>query len=417
MFTGKRFLRLDNCGAVNSFASLELCCKRNSSINRSNRFGLKYELSSQGMQKSRQNNRFAGVSSSGARKRGQNSGDVRSRSSFESRDDSTYKNLFGVRGNKNDWRDWDREYKSRAYDRRNRVPRFENKTGSSRAQEALKLVILNVGRANSRYQVNFRNLDGKLETLHLLEISNSLDLTEQGISCSGGAVDMQLPIVKIIPAKEMLQKYLDEVAAQVEKKLLASGSLHAKKVVENRLKAERKKSAAKIVNLLWNISVGDFENQKTKEIEKRITTGERFSIIVGHKSSLAKRRRQLKEVEGLVGLEVVEETQKSSLDHLDDEDYEFELKKRERLFERIELILVEHRCKNSISGSLETQMFLSVHPIKATVQEPPKQEKEIHSAKELRRMKRMEKLKSQQPAQTLEVNDDDPDAMYLFKIE
>lgn len=298
---------------------------------------------------------------------------------------------------------------------RHRAPmRFENHTGSAKAQEALKQMILKVYEANTGFKVNYRNSEGKLELVHLLQITNNLDLNEEGISILNSLFDVNLPIIKKISAKVMLQLYSDELAAQVEDRLLASGSAHAKKVVDSRLKVERKKSAIKMVNLAWTISISDMQNQKRKEIEKRIMAGEKFSIVIGEKSSISKRKKMLKEVgEENEDLEGVEEVYSSGLNHLNDEEYELEIQKRERLFETVESILAEHRCRNNVSGSLERQMFVTVEPIKVVSQEPEKlNKKEELSAKELRRLRRLEKAKGSEPGSSGE----DLDAMYLFKI-
>lgn len=293
--------------------------------------------------------------------------------------------------------------------------RFENRTGSAKAQEALKQMILRVYEANTGFKVNYRNPEGKLELIHLLQITNELDLNEEGISVRNSGSDANLPIVSKIPAKVMLQLYSDELAAKVEDRLLASGSAHAQKVVDSRLKVERKKSATKMVNLAWTISISDMQKQKRKEIEKRISAGERFTIIMGDKASISKRKKQLKDLgDENEGTDAAEEEYSSGLNHLDDEEYELEIKKRERLFETVESILAEHRCRNSISGSLERQMFVSVEPIKVTTQDQVKlKKKEELSPKELRRLKRLEKAKGADSGN----NGDDLDAMYLFKID
>lgn len=299
-------------------------------------------------------------------------------------------------------------------DRHNPSMRFENRTGSAKAQEALKQMILKVYEANTGFKVNYRNSEGKLELIHLLQITNNLDLNEEGISILNSLFDVNLPIIKKIPAKAMLQLYSDELAAQVEGRLLASGSAHAQKVVDSRLKVERKKSAAKMVNLAWTISISDMQNQKRKEIEKRILAGDKFSIVMGDKASISKRKRLLKEVEESEDTEGAEEVFSSGLNHLDDEEYELEIQKRERLFETVESILAEHRCRNNVSGSLERQMFVTVEPIKVVAQEPAKLKKrEELSAKELRRLKRLEKAKGSESGNSGE----DLDAMYLFKID
>lgn len=294
--------------------------------------------------------------------------------------------------------------------------RFENKTGSAKAQEALKQIILKVYEANTGFKVNLRDEEGKLVSVHLLEVTNKLNLSEEGISVLNSHFDVNLPIIKKVPAKEMLQLYSDELAAQIEVKLLASGSAHAKKVVNNRLKVERKKSALKMVTLAWSISVSDLNVQKRKEIEKRIVAGEKFSIIIGDKSTKFRRRALLQEAEEETDVDEVNETQNSSgLNHLNDEEYELEIAKRERVFDSVELILANHRCKNSVSGSLEKQMTINVEPIKVVQQESATvvPNKEILTPKEARRLKRLEKAREAESGSSSV----DPDAMYLFKIQ
>lgn len=302
--------------------------------------------------------------------------------------------------------------------RQRELHRFDNDTGTERTRLALKLVIDKVMAAQTNYQVNFRDESGKLSSQHLYKICNRLDMDQEGLAYIGIQAELGLPMVKKVTAKEMLQSYSDDLAAEVEKQLLASGSSRAQKVLRNRLNAEKRKSATKVVNLAWAISISDLQHQKKKEIEKRIANGEKFSIVVGDKATAAKIRKTGRDTEeDLEELETMDSprNRRNNLKNLDDELYELEMQKRERLLENLDQILEELNCKTTIFGSIDKQIFVNVEPVGGT--EPAISESTANeqlSAKEQRRLKRMEKSTgSQKPA----AQEFDPDAMYLFKIE
>lgn len=305
--------------------------------------------------------------------------------------------------------------------------RFENFTGSSRAQEALKQIILRVNEANTGCRVNLRDESGKLVAKHLLQITNALDLKEEGLALINIQADADLPLVKKVSVKDMIQLYSDKLAAEIEEQLIASGNARAQRVVQNRLKVERKKSAAKIVNLAWAISISDMQNQKKKEIEKRIVSGEKFSINIGGKALNFKQRKLGKTLDEVLEENGDEDSElvspQSDLTQLNDEDYELEIRKRERVFATVELILAEHRCRTSVVGSLEKQMYVNVEPIISTEQSSTKDnskttQSEQLSPKELRKLKRLEKAKGTDNTKSSAAESEgNPDDMYLFKIE
>lgn len=307
-----------------------------------------------------------------------------------------------------------------SWSRQRETHRFENDTGTERTRLALKLVIEKVIAAQTNYQVNFREESGKLISQHLYKICNRLDLDQEGLAYIGIQAELGLPMVKRVTSKEMLQVYSDELAAEVEKQLLASGSSRAQKVLRNRLNAEKRKSAAKVVNLAWAISMSDLQHQKRNEIEKRIANGEKFSIVVGDKATAAKIRKTGRDSEDdLEELETIETPRgrKNSLKNLDEELYELEMQKRERLLEQLDVILEEMKCKTSIFGSIDKQIFVNVEPVGGTElagkSESSKTNEQL-SAKEQRRLKRMEKNADNQKPKAEEF---DPDTLYLFKIE
>lgn len=290
----------------------------------------------------------------------------------------------------------------------NRTMRFENQTGSARTQQALREIILKVKQASPRFQVTLRDENGKLSNVHLLKVTNALDLRKEGLKLIDTHSTSGLPMVTKVPAKDMLQAHSDALAAQVEEKLLASGNARAQKVLRNRLHVHRKKSAVKIVNLAWAISSSDLQNQKRKEIEKRIGSGERFTIVLGDKSGRRNINRVLEE-DAELSAEPEVPVHSSLLSFGEEND--LELQKRQKVLANVEMILAELRCKKSLSGHLERQIFVDVEPIVQQDKTESKQKMEQLSSKK-RRLARMEKS-----AESHRNEDVDPDALYLFKIE
>ncbi|RKP32607.1 hypothetical protein METBISCDRAFT_21294 [Metschnikowia bicuspidata] len=407
-------------GAKQSPGSLALLISENGQAPKTNRFSLKYGSLSDSASKLRQDGGNSVASSLGGAKDGKNRQcgrnawphkdfDKNSHTSGDSSKKSTQSQdqVFGK--NPHVSRAFNKDHMLRDKGR-NRTMRFENQTGSARTQQALREIILKVKQASPRFQVTLRDENGKLSNVHLLEVTNALDLREEGLKLIDTHSTSGLPMVTKVPAKDMLQAYSDALAAQVEEQLLASGNARAQKVLRNRLLMHRKKSAVKMVNLAWAISSSDLQNQKRKEIEKRIGSGERFTIVLGDKSGRLNINRELEDDAELSAEPEV--PVRSSLLSFSEEKYDLELQKRQKVLANVEMILAELRCKKSLSGHLERQIFVDVEPIVQQDKTESKQKKEQLSSKEQRWLARMEKS-----AESHRKEDVDPDALYQFKIE
>ncbi|CAN3365053.1 hypothetical protein DICA1_C04126 [Diutina catenulata] len=256
-----------------------------------------------------------------------------------------------------------------------RRPRFEFTTGTEQQKEALKWIVGRVHELKTEYKVDFLE-QGQIKRRDFVGIANSVDLKQNGVQL---IVKDGFPLIKLVKPEEMLRTYSDHLAAVREQELLQQGNSKMLKIVQNRMKQERKKSAQKQVTMKWSISVSDLKAQKRNELVSRVEKGEPFIV------ELSSRRNQ---------------------EAYDEEAWVIELKKRELVFDTLEGILTELPCSFEFDqGTLEGKLSLKVAPT-----QQPKQAKKVEEAP-----KKQKKVKSAKPVQKKQ--EEDLDAMYSFKLE
>ncbi|KAG2731449.1 hypothetical protein G9P44_005865 [Scheffersomyces stipitis] len=298
-----------------------------------------------------------------------------------------------------------------------RVVRFEFKTGSDQAQAALKSIIAKVHALSTNYKIKFIDpVSGEVKLSNLVDIANSTDLREAGLQllpCKEG----DLPSIKKVSTREMLKLYSDELAAEKEKALLQSGSVAAQRALNQRLKSERKKSAAKLLNIFWNISLGDLKNQKKTELANRLCKGETFTIYLKRKG------REVATPEG----EGDEESEtlnmydiRRSLAH-DEDALNIETQRRELISQQLFCILDEMPCTYEIEGQKENKLKVTVSPRQDAVKQSisPSSEECTLSAKDLKKQRQLQKQKEREELLKLkkQEKEDNLDSLYSFKIE
>lgn len=277
---------------------------------------------------------------------------------------------------------------------------FEFNTGSIQAQTALKDLIIQVKQTTPLFTVKFVN-QGKLESTHLVDICNSLDLTKSGLLL---IKNDEGPMVKTVKVEDMITNFTDKLALQKEQELLDKGSRTAHKVINQRLRLEKKKSALKVLNIFWKISQADLANQKRFEIERRLQKGERFTIFLKSKGREASKEAQeaSKEAEEVQDEEDTEE----KLDKLDTAELSIELQRRDMIFKALIEILDEMPCTYKVEGKIDGRMSIVMVPEVETVKEVKKVK-----VKELKEVKiKKEKVKKV-------VKESDLDSLYDLKIE
>lgn len=303
-----------------------------------------------------------------------------------------------------------------------RVVKFAFNTGSEQAQNALKSLISKVRLTNPGYNVTYVDpATNKLSQKLLVDISNGLDLKVHGLQLIPAAQEGGLALVKVVKVHEMMKIYSDELALLKEQELLQRGSKVAQRVVNQRLKAEKKKSAAKLLNIFWKISVGDLKNQKRGEIERRLAKNERFVLYL--KSKFWRNREVSEEEEGDEDAEEGEEPTTHASDNIrylkqfrDEDALELELKRREMIYNALTAILDDLPCTYKVEGKLETKFAFHIVPKEEAVLAPVVNEDEEVSAKEARKLKKASKQKEKSKhSNTKKV--DDLDSLYLFKLD
>lgn len=302
-----------------------------------------------------------------------------------------------------------------------RVVKFEFNSGSEQAQNALKSLISKVRLGNTGYNVTYVDpATNKLGQKLLVDICNGLDLKVQGFQLIPATQEGSLPIIKVVKIDEMMKIYSDELALMKEQELLQRGSKVAQKVVNQRLKAEKKKSAAKLLNIFWKISVGDLKNQKRAEIQRRLAKGEKFVIYLKSKYW---RNREVTEEED-EDAEDGEETSMHTSDNIrflkqyrDEDALEMELKRREMIFEALTAIIDDLPCTYKTEGKLETKFAFNIIPKEEAIIAPEITDDEV-SAKEARKQKKASKQKELEKSKQSNIKkDDDLDSLYLFKLD
>ena len=300
--------------------------------------------------------------------------------------------------------------------------RFQISTGSDQAQNALKDLISKVHMVSKSYKVKFVNpQNNKLEQKHLVEIVNELDLAEKGLFMVAPSKEGDLPLIKTNKVFEMIKHYTTELAAQREKELLEKGSIAAQKAIRQRDRAEKKKSATKILTLSWKISLSDLNNQKKMEIKRRMNKGEKFILYIGDKRSLYSARKSVDKeggiVENMKDTSTTNEEQGEVVNINDPSDVDFEIKRRHMIVEELQNILEECECQFDISGHIDSRIMVACAPL-VTATKPNEAKLEEDSSKELKKQKKLMKLKKlEEKKQKKTEDEEDLDSMYLFKIE
>lgn len=299
--------------------------------------------------------------------------------------------------------------------KRPRIVTFEIRTGSDKAQTALKQVITNVHKISSSYKVNHVDpTTSKLNQVHLADVVNNLDLGVNGLLLIAPKQPGELPLVRTISVMDMVKSYSDELAALKEKELLQLGSTRAQRSIGQRMQAEKKKSATKIIAIAWSISASDLMNQKKNEIQNRIKKGEKFSVYIGERQSLYNARKSLEKENGVLNQL---DTSGFNWGKMSEDALAVEMKKREMIFQKLEELLSEFECKFETSGSLDARMMVNVTP-KATPKSEKRDDEEAPSAKELKRIRKAEKARElAEKAKQKATDADDLDSLYQFKIE
>lgn len=288
--------------------------------------------------------------------------------------------------------------------------KFRFDSGSEKAKDALKDLIKRVHGYGTNYQVNLVDpQSNKLKKTHLVEVANSTDLSSDGFLVVGPLSPGELPLVKVIKVQEMLKDYSNRLALAKEQELLQLGSYVAKRVINKRMQAEKKKSATKMLALSWSISVSDLMHQKKNEIMKRATNNEKFVVFVGEKESLYGARNSVEKEDGLASQLG---TSRTKWDRMDEDQLAIEMKKREMIFGKLEELLVECECKYEVSGTLDARMMLNVSPKPSTAKADEKGP-EV-TARELKRERKAARSKAEPPKK--KVDEDDLDSLYLIKI-
>lgn len=294
---------------------------------------------------------------------------------------------------------------------RTRTVKFNFDTGSEKAKSALKEIITKVQKLGTSYKVNFVSPESnRLTEMHLVDIVNTTDLNKLGLLVIEPKIEGELPLIRLIDVKDMVKEYSDRLAALKEKELLDLGSFAAQRAMNQRIQAEKKKNATKILTLSWSISVSDLVNQKKNEIMKRINKGDKFIIFVGEKSSLYSARNSSDKEDSILKQL---DTSRTKWDRMDEDALTLELKKRELLVEKLSEILVESDSKYEVSGSPDARMTFNVSPkakVTGDAEEVDLSPRELKRAKKLGREKEKEKPQAR-------INDDDLDSLYLFKID
>lgn len=317
----------------------------------------------------------------------------------------------------------DRHPKPKHDDRRNqngprpqrRVLRFKFESGTPQAQDAVKDLIVSIHGLSSSYKVNYLNPENQqLERKFLHDIVNNTNFSQSGITFIHPSGADTLPIVKLCEVQQMITSYSRKLAQKKERELLNLGSTAAIRAANQRLKAEKKKSATKVMTMSWSISPGDLTNQKRSEIVKRLNKNESFIIYIGERSSLNSVKRSADKLDGV--LNTMSETdegenlyQESTYD-VDDGEFNLELKKKELVVENLKEILEECQCQYDITGNIHSRLAIkcSASPNRKT------ETSVVPNGKELRKQKKLKKVK-EEPKKT--VSEDDLDSLYLFKIE
>lgn len=290
---------------------------------------------------------------------------------------------------------------------------FRMSSGTVQAQNAVRHLIRKVHGCSPHYKVKFVDPQtGKLDQRNLASIVNNMDFHEQGLYVVPAANNSDLPLVKINKTHEMIKMYSDELAAQREKELLSRGSIAAQKALRQRDKAEKKKSAAKVLNVSWNIGLGDLAKQKKDEIQRRLAKGDRLTIEVGNRRQAVRFNFDEEHAQ-----DDEENTQSKNVNDDTCSDYDFEMRRREMIIEEICKISEESNCAFETYGSIKSKIAVICTP-RFNAQSTKRDDSTETSERELRKQEKS-KLNQKQKEKNSKPNkqESDLDAMYNFKIE
>lgn len=290
---------------------------------------------------------------------------------------------------------------------------FRVSNGTEQAQNAVRHLIRKVHACSPHYKVKFVDPQtGKLEQGNLASIINNMNFHEQGLYMVSSATNNDFPLVKINKTHEMIKMYSDDLAAQREKELLSRGSIAAQKALRQRDRAEKKKSAAKVLTLSWNIGLGDLAKQKKDEIERRLAKGDRLTIEVGTRKQVAKFNFDQ------VNAQNEENAEDKDVDDHTHSDYDFEMRRREMIIEKICEISEESNCSFEKHGSIKSRVTVNCTP-RMSPQSTKTDDAADTSQRESRSQKKMrtkQKQKEEENSQSKK-EESDLDSMYNFKIE
>ncbi|CAI5758551.1 unnamed protein product [Candida verbasci] len=249
---------------------------------------------------------------------------------------------------------------------------FQFTQGTEQAQTSIKQII---SKLPNQVEVVNKNTISKSS---LLEVLKSINLSQQGLKI------LETSKIKIVPVLEMVQSYRDELAKLKEAELIKSGSFKAMKSMKMKLDKERKKSSDKFIDINFKISINDLKTQKRKEIERALEKWDKFHIYINDK-----------------------------LKKMSDEEMEVEIKRKEMIKEKFELILNELQCKWELEGQNERSISYSVI---SNVQKK-KQDTTINANSNKEDSRREKKINNGEKKVKKSVSEDELDNLYSFKIE
>ncbi|RCK58236.1 Altered inheritance of mitochondria protein 23, mitochondrial [Candida viswanathii] len=262
---------------------------------------------------------------------------------------------------------------------------------------AIKHIIKQVGELSPSFEVE-QITDRGLVPMHLSDIIKGLDLDQDGIKLRERLGSDGVPLIQVVPVREMtaeFRKYLNTVR---EQELVAMGNPKMLKTMELRQKRMKKLSEYKEVEIRWGISVRDLREQKKKEIQRIFASDKKkqFYITLLHfkmpDDPWANEREKRK----------------------DPEQYALKVKRNKAVQLIVEEeILNELNCRWTVEGDPEMRLMYTVSKKDPTPEE-------LEAEKQAAAEKEAKKKKKKQPKQTKakqNLSEESLDDLYLFKIE
>lgn len=301
-------------------------------------------------------------------------------------------------------------------------------TGSESAQNALKSILSRIHHLQPlNQQVQYVSPTQGLITCSIQQVLEDLDLSTQGLQLIEREVTTTtttnnntknadtspsvIPLIKKIKIQEMLKAYNDELAEAKELELLTMGSKKTIKALDNKLRAKQKKSSEKQIMIKWSISLNDLTNQKQVEIDNRLKK---------EKSKIAIYLIHNKKSPNLKITDIFRNSNNSGSNESDvDEMMDIELKKRNKVKQTLEGILNSLECKWTMEGDVESKVVYSITPTVSTTTAVVNEKGKLGEVnQQLEKNKKKQKAKSAHDKQEKsKVDEEDLDALYLFKIE